>query len=89
MKLQAHPDVMARPIDDAFVLVHLKTDQIFELNGTGGRIWTLITEGQPRKNRAGLAAAVSGMFPLNEFPESNRYSSFARGPGGPFIAMCS
>lgn len=37
---------MANRLGEAGVLVHLRTNQIFELNATGVRIWELIGEGR-------------------------------------------
>ena len=38
------PEAVAQRVGDEIVLVHLKTDRIFALNGTGARIWELISE---------------------------------------------
>lgn len=43
-QLRPHPDVVARRMGDRAVLVHLKTNAIFELNDSGVRIWELIRE---------------------------------------------
>jgi hypothetical protein len=43
MRYVAHPNVVARRLDDATVLVHLDTSRIFTLNPTGARIWELLT----------------------------------------------
>ena len=40
-----HPDVVFRRLEDRMVLVHMGTNQVFELNRTGARIWELIEEG--------------------------------------------
>src|SRR5215510_5014894 len=40
-----NPDVIAKRLDDAAVLVHLGTNRIFELNGTGMRVWELLGQG--------------------------------------------
>jgi hypothetical protein len=42
LPLRPSPDVIARRLDGAGVLVHLPTNRIFELNVTGIRIWELI-----------------------------------------------
>ena len=39
------PDVVFKRLDDRMVLVHLKSNQIFELNSTGARVWELLQEG--------------------------------------------
>ena len=44
--LSPAPDVVARRLGDGAVLVHLPTNQIFELNETGARVWELIAGGQ-------------------------------------------
>jgi hypothetical protein len=38
-------DVVSRRLDDIVVLIHLKTNRIFELNATGARLWELIGAG--------------------------------------------
>jgi Coenzyme PQQ synthesis protein D (PqqD) len=40
------PDVVARRLDRAGVLVHLPTNRIFELNETGMRVWELLSDGE-------------------------------------------
>jgi len=44
--LRVRPDVLARRLGDAVVLVHLHTNRIYELNTTGARIWELLQEGR-------------------------------------------
>ena len=43
-----HPaaDVVWRRVQDSGVLVDLRTNQIYELNETGTRVWELMSEGQ-------------------------------------------
>jgi hypothetical protein len=36
--------VVFKRLDDRMVLVHLGTNQIFELNDTGARVWELLQE---------------------------------------------
>jgi len=43
--LRPDPDVLARRIDDKLVLVHLRTDRLYEMNPTATRIWELIGAG--------------------------------------------
>lgn len=43
--LRPGPDVIARRLGEAAVLVHLPSNRIFELNATGARIWDLLCEG--------------------------------------------
>ena len=43
-----NPDVVSQRVGDDLVLVHLKTNQIFSLNPTGGRFWELLAEGRSR-----------------------------------------
>ncbi len=40
-----NPDVVFKRLDDRMVLVHLGTNQIFELNETGARVWELLQNG--------------------------------------------
>ena len=41
-------DVVHRELNGQTVLVHLGTNEIFALNATGSRFWTLLTEGRQR-----------------------------------------
>ena len=47
--MKPDPDVICRGLGDSAVLLHLGTNQIFELNATGYRIWQLLAEGVPRE----------------------------------------
>jgi Coenzyme PQQ synthesis protein D (PqqD) len=40
-----NPEVIAKRLDESSVLVHLGTNEIFELNETGTRVWELLGEG--------------------------------------------
>ena len=40
-----HPDVLFRRLEDRIVLVQMDTNEVFELNRTGARIWELLEEG--------------------------------------------
>jgi len=42
MALRPNPDVVAKRLDEATVLVHIPTNRIFELNETGSRVWELL-----------------------------------------------
>lgn len=39
-----NPEVMAQPVDDGAVLVHMITNRIFELNATAARLWELLAD---------------------------------------------
>jgi hypothetical protein len=43
--LRQNPDVIAKRLDEATVLVHIPTNRIFELNQTGTRIWEMLGQG--------------------------------------------
>jgi len=45
LNLGPNPEVIAKRLDQAAVLVHIPTNRIFELNETGTRIWELLGEG--------------------------------------------
>ena len=40
-----NPDVVFKRLDDRMVLIHLETNQVFELNDTGARIWEMLEAG--------------------------------------------
>ena len=45
-RLEPSDDVVGQNLGEGFVLVHLKTNRIFELSRTGARFWDLLqTEG--------------------------------------------
>jgi Coenzyme PQQ synthesis protein D (PqqD) len=45
-RLRPNEHVVSSRLGESAVLVHLRTNQIFELNATGVRIWELIGEGR-------------------------------------------
>ncbi len=57
-----NPNVVFKRLDDRMVLVHLGTNQIFELNDTGARVWELLQE-----NIVGddLLARLAGEFDVD------------------------
>ena len=57
--LKRKRDVISRPFGDAAVLVDLTTNQIFELNRTGYRIWELLDE---RLDRAAITEVLQREF---------------------------
>lgn len=44
--MQIHPDVVFRVLGDGAVLVNLSSNEIFELNGTGAAIWSMVEQGR-------------------------------------------
>jgi hypothetical protein len=44
--LRPNPDVIAKQLDNATILVHIPTNRIFELNETGSRVWELLGQGR-------------------------------------------
>lgn len=59
---QPHPDVVAQRLDEELVLVHLRTNRIYELNTTGARIWELLAAG---RNDAQLLQQLAEEFELD------------------------
>lgn len=45
-RIRPNEDVVSRRMGEDLVLVQLETNQIFELNRTGARLWELIREGK-------------------------------------------
>ena len=43
--LRPNAQVLCRQVKDGAVLIHLETNQIYDLNRTGFRIWQLLQEG--------------------------------------------
>jgi hypothetical protein len=44
-RVRVSPDAVARRVGDQVVLVHLRTNRIYELNRTGARLWELLQGG--------------------------------------------
>jgi hypothetical protein len=61
--LRPSPDVIARRMGQAAVLVHLGTNRIYEVNETGARIWELLQEGCDRRQ---LQARIVAEFDVDE-----------------------
>lgn len=45
-RFRASPDTVYNDIGNQSVLIHMKTNKIFELNRTGARFWELLCSGQ-------------------------------------------
>jgi hypothetical protein len=61
--LRPHSDVIAKRLDNAAVLVNIVTNQIFELNETGARIWELLGEGV---HPTGIVSRLVDEFDVDE-----------------------
>lgn len=44
-QIRPHPDVIAQLLDGEMVLLHVHTNQFYELNGTASRMWQLLQDG--------------------------------------------
>ena len=42
-------DVIGQRLGEEFVLIHLRTNKMYELNATAARIWELLDEGHDRE----------------------------------------
>ncbi len=60
--LRLNPDVVAQRMEEAVVLVHLKTNRIYELNRTGAVFWELLAAGY---DRAAVQAQMGRRFAVN------------------------
>ena len=58
-------DVVFRKLGDAAVLVHLGTNDIFELNDTGVRIWDLVLQQLPEDD---IVRTLVEEFDVDETP---------------------
>jgi hypothetical protein len=63
MRSCPHSEVIAKRLDDAAILVDLRTSRIFELNATGTRIWELLSE---VSDEAQLARHLAEEFAIDE-----------------------
>ncbi len=67
-----HPNVVARRLDDATVLVHLDTSRIFTLNPTGGRIWELLTGDAQNLDIAALERMLRDEYQVGDDDQLHR-----------------
>ena len=44
-RARLHPDVLAQRVEDNLVLVHMDTNQIYNLNDSAARLWELLAAG--------------------------------------------
>lgn len=44
-RFRSSPDTVVERLGDELVLIHMKTDRMFLLKGTGARIWELLSTG--------------------------------------------
>jgi hypothetical protein len=63
MALRPNSDVIAKRLDQMFVLVHVPTNRIFELNETGSRVWDMIGESL---NSDQIVQRLAGEFDVEE-----------------------
>ena len=61
--MKPSPEVICRELGEAAVLIHLRTNEIFELNPTGYRIWQLLQEGL---DRAGIEGRMQQEFAVGQ-----------------------
>ena len=47
-----NPNVVFKRLGERMVLIHLETNQVFELNSTGARIWEMLEAGTPEDDIA-------------------------------------
>ena len=47
-RFRPSPDVVYNRIGDQGVLIHMKTNRIYELNRTAARLWELLSDGRDR-----------------------------------------
>jgi len=62
-RLEPTDDVVGQQLGDGVVLVHLKTNRIFELSRTGGRMWDLL---QTESDRERIEEQLLSEFDVSE-----------------------
>ena len=60
--MRISPDVVFRMLGEGAVLVHLPSNEVYELNATGSRVWALVEQGL---NLDGIVAAVVAEFDID------------------------
>jgi Coenzyme PQQ synthesis protein D (PqqD) len=63
LRLRPSPDVVSRRLESEIVLVHLRTNRIYELNRTAARLWELLEAGC---DRADLQLRMRETFDVDE-----------------------
>ena len=71
--LRLDPNVVAQRVGDDVVLVHLRTNRIFELNATGGRVWALLSAGAPPDS---IVTTLLDEFDIDEAPLRAELAAF-------------
>ena len=66
MRYLPHPNVVARLVDGEVVLVHLETNRIFTLNGTGTRIWELLNGAEEVGDLQALERRLHEQFEVDD-----------------------
>ena len=61
--LEPNADVIGQQLGDEVVLVHLKTNRIFELNRTGARFWSLL---QDETDRSRIEEQLQAEFDVSD-----------------------
>ncbi|HYP48842.1 MAG TPA: PqqD family protein [Thermoleophilaceae bacterium] len=57
--IRPNPDVVHQQLEGEIVLVHLRTNRIYSLNRSGGRVWELLGAG---RDRAGILDQLQQEF---------------------------
>ncbi len=68
-RLTPKADVVSRRLRDSAVLIDLATNGIFELNGTGSRVWELLHEGLTIEAMVGRLHEEFGVEPARATAE--------------------
>ena len=71
--LRIHPAVTAERVDGGDILVHLETNEIFELNATGSRIFELLRSG---KSRSEIGQALVTEFEVDGVTAERKLDEF-------------
>jgi hypothetical protein len=72
-QVQIHPAVTAERVDGGDILVHLETNEIFELNATGSRIFELL---RAQKRRSEIAQALVDEFVIDGATAERKLDEF-------------
>ena len=72
-QVRIHPAVTAERVDGGDILVHLETNEIFELNATGSRIFELLRAG---KGRSEIGQALVAEFDVDDATAGRKLEAF-------------
>lgn len=76
--VRANPDVVAQRVGDECIIVHLRTNRIYDLNRTAARFWELLVAGHPLEQIRREMLGEFAVEPIQLEEEMDRILGFMR-----------